>query len=139
MSATAILGNRGGQFTKRITFDGVTHGAIATVAIGTITGSIIITRMLNQCSAGLVSAAAGSISLGATGSLAGLIAATLATLIDTFEFWHDATPELGVGSVLVDRFLVPDLNYTVTDGAITAGSIDFIVDWLPNEPGSQLA
>lgn len=141
MTAAAILGNRGGQFSKRITFDGVAQGAVATVVIGTVVtnGSIIITHMVNQCVVALVSAGGGSISLGSTGSVAGLIAATLATTIDTNEFWQDATPELGVGSVLIDRYLVADLTYTVTDAVITAGSIDFTVNWLPNQPNSQLA
>lgn len=141
MTATAILGNRGGQFSKRITFDGVAQGAVGTVVIGTVitNGSIIITSMVNQCVVALVSAGGGTISLGSTGSVAGLIAATTATVIDTNEFWHDTTPELGVGSALIDRYLVADLTYTVVTAAITAGSIDFTVYWLPNQPNSQLA
>ncbi len=141
MSATAILGNQGGQFTKRITFDGVAQGAVGTVVIGTCVGngSIIITHIVNHCVVALVSAGGGTISLGSTGNVAALIAATTATTIDTNEFWQDATPELGVGSVLIDRYLVADLTYTVVTAAITAGSIDFTVNWLPNQPNSQLA
>lgn len=120
---------------KIATLDGgAGSGATGTVALFTVTGTVIA-RVIAVCGTGLVSAGAGDIEVGGTGSTAALIANTTATNIDIGEIWHDATPDKGIelSSVGVENIIAEGLNIfaTIATGDITAGELTFFVIWKP--------
>ena len=127
---------------KTLTLTGAAGlGAVAspTVDLFTVTGTVLIRNIIARCTTDLTGA--GSLSLGVVGSVAGFIAATLATTIDTDEIWQSATPTaalLAVPAACKDIIVAASVNATVSVADITAGVIAFTVIWEPLEAGSTL-
>lgn len=118
------------KFIKTVTFDGTAGaGTVGTVAVGTVTGSILFTHLTARVKTSLVGAA--TIEMGVAGNTAALIAQSTATDLDANEFWQDATPESGVSSAIVDKAVKGNLILTVGSDDITAGVIEIVGYWLP--------
>lgn len=126
-------------FRKTITFDGTSgNGATGTVAIGTVTGAILLTLGGVRCTTDLTSSS-GTISLGVAGNTAGLIASTLASDIDSGEFWQDSTPEAGISPAIVNQNVVGNIIATIGVASITAGVLEFVFFWRPFSATGNLA
>lgn len=119
------------RFLKTITFDGAaSNGAVGTVAIASVTGGVIIHRMTAFCST-LLAGDTATIELGTANNTAGLIAQTTATNIDAEEFWQDTTPETEISPVVTNQAVSANLILTVGTATITAGVIQFCIEWSP--------
>jgi len=130
---------RGRRFIKTVTFDGTAgKGAIGTVAIATVTGSVLLTYLTARCKT-LLTGATATVELGSTGNTAALIALTTATDIDADEFWQDATPELRVSPAVVDKCVATDIILTVATAAVATGVIEFVILWTPLSSDGMLA
>lgn len=120
--------------TKTITFTGAAGaGAIGQVVVYTVTGQVLIKQIIARCTTDLVGATA-TVSLGRAGSVAALIAATLATTIDAGQFWMDGTPLAGLKVVPTGlQNVLTNLNITmdVLIAAITAGVLVFDAIYVP--------
>ena len=121
---------------KTVTFTGAAGvGAVGTVALFTVTGSVIVEEIAAQCTTDLVSAGAGNVSLGVTGNTAIFIAATVATALDNPDPWVDASPtEVGavaLPTAMKQILVTASLILTVDTGDVTAGVLQFEVTWRP--------
>lgn len=129
------------NLSKTQTFDGTANnGAIGAVPLFTVTGTILIERIVPFCTVDLAGATA-TLALGVTGATALLIAATTATGIDLGMFWVDASPDLGgvaIPSGLQNIAVGANIIGTVATAAITAGVIRFDVLWRPISPDGNL-
>lgn len=116
---------------KTVTFTGAADlGAQGAVPLFTITGSVVIEKIVGNCTADLVSAGGGSLALGVTGATTLFIGATTATAIDVGEIWASTTPTAGgiaLPAALKDIAINADIIGTVATGDITAGAIDILV------------
>ncbi|MDI6808168.1 MAG: hypothetical protein QME66_04185 [Candidatus Eisenbacteria bacterium] len=98
----------------------------------TVTGEVLV-RIFGVCTTDLVSAGAGTLSVGIANNTAILIALTTATDIDAGEIWFDATPSVGdTLANLPGSFIIvngADIIETVGTADITAGQIYYICLW----------
>lgn len=128
------------RFKKTITFTGAAGlGAIGSVAVGTVTGSILLTHGAIRCTTLLASAGGGTVSAGTTNNVDALVAVTTATDIDATEFWQDATPEAEASPAIVNIAICEDVILNVLVGAITAGVLEIVFYWLPLSDDGNLA
>jgi hypothetical protein len=128
------------RFKKTVTFDGTAGaGAVGTVAVGTVTGAILITSGAVRCTTLLTTAAGATVEMGTAGNTAGLIAQTTGIDIDANEFWQDATPELRVSPAIVNIAVGGDIIITVGTDAVTAGVLEIVFYWLPLSDDGNLA
>lgn len=127
------------KFTKSITFTGAAGaGATGTVAVGTVTGSILITHLAVRCKTNLAGAA--TLEMGVAGNTAALIAQIAdATGIDAGEFWIGSTAPAGVGGAIVDKAVTGNIILTVASTNVTAGELEIVVYWLPLSEDGALA
>lgn len=140
MSALPLLTRIPNRAVKTVTFDGgAGSGAVGTVAVGTVTGRILITHLSAFCSTTLVGA--GTLALGVTGNTAGLIAEIAdATDLAANDFWIDATPaEVRAATAILDKLVSGNIFLTVGSTDITAGVVEFSMLWLPMSADGNLA
>lgn len=125
--------------SKSITYVAGTTGAIATVAIFTVTGTVAV-RIFGVCTTALTSGGVATIEVGVTGSTAILIALSTATDIIANEIWVDATPTLLVdavpAAVVIGGGL--DINQKITDATITGGVMVYYCLWEPLSAGATV-
>lgn len=118
---------------KTITFDGTAgKGAVGAVPIFTVTGQVMLEKIVAECTVDLVGA--GPISLGFTGALAGLIAATVATTIDAGTAWTSVTIgtiPIQIPALMKDWMVNANILATVTVADVTAGAIRFTAFYRP--------
>lgn len=116
---------------KTITFTGAANrGAQGSVPLFNITGSVVVEKIVGNCTADLVSAGGGTLALGVTGATTLFIGATTATAIDTGEIWATTTPTAGgiaIPAACKDIAINANIIGTVATGDITAGAIDILV------------
>lgn len=123
--------------SKLLTFTGASGlGEVAnpTCAIFTVTGEVLIEKMVPVCTVDLVSAGGGTLSNGITGSVALFLAATTATVIDVGEFWVNTTPVangVALPAAFKDIVITDSIIWTVATADITAGAIRCDVWWRP--------
>jgi hypothetical protein len=127
----------GAKRLARRTYDfDVDTGAAGTYAMFTVTGTVLV-EVFGVCQTSLTTGGgAATIELGITGNTAALIAQTLATGLDQYMTWQDATPEANPSAVdLTARsFSITngaDINLKITTADLTAGVIDFYCFWTP--------
>ena len=114
------------KVTKTVTFDGGSgSGAVGTVAIFTVTGGVWLQHMSVRCTTDLAGATA-TVEMGVSGNTASLVAQTTATDIDDGDWWHDATPEVGVSAPLADKSLEGNVIITVATAAVSAGVLEIV-------------
>lgn len=127
------------KFIKTITFvNGAGTGAIGTVALFTVVGSIFIERLTARCLTSLAGATA-TVEVGVAGNTAGLIALTTGTDIDDGDWWHDAGPEVGIGTPILNRSVEGNIIITVATANLTAGAIEFEGFYYPISADGNLA
>lgn len=130
--------------TKTITFDGTANkGAVGAVPIFTVTGEVLIEKLVPFCTTLLTEAGAtATLALGVTGSTSLFIAATNAVEIDANEFWVDTTPDangVALPATLKDIIVTDNIIATVAAQAVNAGVIRFDVLWRPLSPDGNVA
>ena len=125
--------------SKTITYAAATTGAIATVDLFTVTGSVIA-RTFAICTTALESGGVATIEVGVTGETPIIIALTTATAIIANEIWLDASP-----TVIVDALpayqIIPnglDIKQKITDATITAGVLTYYCIWEPLSSGATV-
>ena len=135
LSSGAVQANR---ITKSITYAAGTTGAnAAATAIFTVTGEILIVRLVPFCATSLEqSAGTPTLELGVVGNTDILLGATTAAAIDSGKFWLDTTPaEVGafaVPAALKDIAVTADVQCLVGGtNNISAGVIRYDLFWLP--------
>lgn len=129
------------RLTKRITFTGAAGaGAIGQVALATPSAPVYVHRIMPHCITLPVGVAA-TVSLGTAASIAALIAATIAANIAAGNYWLSAAPAanlLALPVALSGFALATPLTLDVLVANITAGVIDFEIDYEAITPGAVL-
>jgi hypothetical protein len=124
---------------KPITFDGTAdNGAIGTVALATVAGSVWIQSMAVECTT-LLAGATATIELGTANNTTGLIALTTATDIDADEYWKDASPEAEISDAIVNKLVNASLIYTIRTAGIDSGVLVASFYWLPMDSTGKLS
>jgi len=128
--------------TKTVTLDGTAgNGAVGTVAVFTVVGQVLIETLTPFCTEDLLSAGAGTMTLGIPLNPQLFIALTTATNLDNNEWWFSGTPTSGgaaVTAALKQIAITGSINITVATGDITDGTIRFEVAWRPLSSNGDL-
>ena len=111
-------------------------GAQGAYTIFTVTGDVYIQQIYGACKVALTSGGAATIELGTAAQTAIYVAQTVATDLDQYELWQDATPEANPGVIILlgRSWLAQNgVDVILTIGAfdLTAGDIDFYCNWVP--------
>lgn len=132
-----------GRSAEKLTSKSITYAAggtganAAATAIFTVTGEVLLVRLVPYCSTSLdQSAGTPTLELGVVGNTAILLGATTATAIDNGKFWLDTTPaEVGamaVPAALKDIAITANIQCLVGGtNNISAGVIRYDILWRP--------
>jgi hypothetical protein len=130
---------------KSVTFTGAANlgNAGDNVPIFDVTGEVYVEFIVAYCSSGLDEAVGGAtISLGMTGAVTALIAATNTVDVDTGEFWVDNAPDgiwvavpSGLKAFITDTDIVVACAVQDTD----TGTLEFTAYWKPLSDDGDLA
>lgn len=124
---------------KTITFDGSAgKGAVGTITVFTITGRVLIHRVLAFCTAGLFGGATATLRCGGVLDTDGLFNQISAADLDNNEWWQQATPSRGLVSLdgghdggqissQVQKMTDEDIILTVGAAVVSGGAIIFDV------------
>ncbi len=140
----ALLDNRAGPRVvyKTVAFaGGVGTGAVGTVALFTVTGSVKV-QIEATCTESLAEAAPGSatICLGYTGTTNAFIAATNALDLDAGDLWFDSTPTETIKDTATAQLAKTsigngtDILAEIATADINDGTIVFRCEWEPLLP-----
>ncbi len=130
--------------SKILTFTGAANlGAVGAVPLFTVTGEVVIEKIVPFCTTLLTEAApTATLALGITGSTGLFIAATTGTVIDADEFWVDTTSRpngFALPAALMNIVITDNIIGTVASQAVSTGVIRFDVLWRPLTGGSLVA
>ena len=123
--------------TKTVTFTGAANlGAVGAVPYFTVTGEVLVEKLVPICTVNLGEAAINStIALGVTGSTSLLIAATDAVpTITAGLFWVDTAPDangVAIPAALKDIAITDNIIATVAVQNVNAGAIRIDLLWRP--------
>lgn len=130
------------SLTKTVTFTGAAGlGAVGLIPVFDLTGLVVCVKCVAWCTDDLISAGGGSVSLGSVPNVVGLIAATVATTIDTGEMWLTTAPGVGtvsIPAVMTNAVWGSDISMDVTVSAITAGVLNFYLEYFPLSVGAAV-
>ncbi len=117
---------------KQITYTAAGDGAVGTVTLFTITGTVAL-KVIGKCTTVLTIQAGAVIEIGTALTTAGLIVQTAGDAIDADELWHDATPDASVEltSVMSKRIVSQNVIQTIGSDTIDTGVILFMGFWYP--------
>ena len=135
-----------------IAFDGAAgNGAQGTVDVFSITGRVLVTKIIGFCTESLAGATS-TIELGDTTDTNGFIAQTTATDLDVNEWWGDTTAGSTLSSMsiftvsssgqvvsLTNKAMSVDIIILVGTADCTNGTIVFDVWYTPITDGGSLA
>jgi hypothetical protein len=107
----------------------------------TVTGDVAV-RITAVCATDLASAAAGSVSVGISGTTDAIMPATTATDLDAREIWHDNAPDSEIeatGSAYRDYVIADGDDIILTCSAqIDSGVLEFVCEWRPLSSGASV-
>lgn len=134
----AAVPNQPYLMRKTVTFDGnAGNGATGSVNLFTVSGLSKVV-LIGHCTVSLVSAGGGSVAAGTAASTTGLITTTTATSItSTNNIWRDASPAALEGAAAAQN-VTGNIILTITTGAITAGTIEFLLEVTPYSTGASV-
>lgn len=119
---------------KLVEFDGETGtGAQGSVPLFTVTGAVLIDKIMAVCEEDLVGTSA-TLALGVTNATTQFIAATTATNIDVDELWVSNSPNanaIALPAICQSTLIHQDIIGTVATADITAGKIRIVVLYTP--------
>ena len=130
--------------TKTVTLTGADNlGELdaPTISVFTVTGEVLIERMVPTCIVDLVSAGGGTLIQGITGSTSLFLGATTATALDAGELWITTTPTvagLALPAAFKDIVITADIIWTVATADITAGEVRCDLWWRPLSPDGNV-
>ncbi len=130
--------------SKSVTFTGAaTLGAVGPVPLFTVTGEVIVERIVPFCTADLTEALATStLALGVTSSTALFIAATATLDINANTFWIDTAPDpygIALPAALKDIIITDNIIGTVATQATNGGTLRVDVWWKPLSADGNIA
>lgn len=130
------------RVTQTVAFDGgADSGAVGTVALFTVTGSVFV-YVIAICIENLTEAGAtATVEVGIAGITAGLISQTNAVNIDNGEVWLDNSPAaMEVFSSIGGGFIASGADIILTVGAqnVDDGTLAFYCFWTPLAAGSTV-
>jgi hypothetical protein len=114
---------------KTITFANTS----GTVLVFEVTGDVEV-EVTAICRASLQSAAAANIRLGVSGDTDAMIVDTVATALDSNQYWVDTSPTRGIEPTSARRdymIAIGDNISIVLDAQVDSGVIDFTCVWRP--------
>jgi hypothetical protein len=128
------------HFEKTVTFTGLTGAGLIneTVAVGTVTGRILIVYGCIECTTDLAGASA-TVSVGTANNVAGIVAVTTATDIDANDIWRDASPEVEISPAISNINVGANIIIDVLVANVSAGVLVFDLFWLPMSTNGNLA
>ena len=124
------------RVSATVTFTGAANlGAVGAVPLFTVTGEVVVERIVGFCTTNLTEAApTATLALGVTGSTALFIAATTATGIDADLFWVSTTPTangIAIPAAAKDIAITDNIIGTVATQAVNGGVLRVDVWWRP--------
>ena len=130
--------------TVTITFTGAAGlGAVGAVPMFTVTGEVLIERIVPFCTTLLTEAAAtATLALGVTNQTSLFINATTATGIDADEFWVDTGPDasgVALPAACKDIVITANIIGTVAAQNIDSGVLRVDVWWRPLSSDGNVA
>lgn len=130
-STTPWVSRADKKASNTVTFTGAANlGAIGTVPIFTVTGSVWITGMAIRCTTTLVGA--GSIvKLGTTNNTGVLIANTSGPAIIATYYWFSNTPVPECGPMIMNQAVDANIIMTIATANVTAGVLEFVAFYRP--------
>lgn len=127
---------------KTITFTGAAGlGAVGAVPLFTLTGRVIVDKIVAVCTVDLVSAGGGTLALGVTGATSQFVGATTATAIDAGKVWVSTTPTaaaIAIPAACKDTPIAADIIGTIATADVTAGAIVIDVWYSPLTDDGEL-
>lgn len=117
-------------------------GAAGDVPLFTVSGEILVTKIISFCTEDLVSGGGGNLILGTTNTTNLFIGATTATAVDANEYWVTTTPTRSIALPAACKdILVGNENILATVGVadVTDGTIIFDLYWLPVSESASVA
>lgn len=132
--------NRGLTTSKEVTFVAGTTGAIGTLDLFVVTGTVVV-NIFAVCSSDLTSGGAVTISVGTADSVQGLIATETATNINAGFVWvsnsSDFINDYPVSKIVTNSSTI---TQTVADATITGGVLTYYCLWTPiSQDGNVVA
>lgn len=125
--------------TNTVTYDNVLRGKTGAQVLFSVSGLVAV-RLIPRVTTDLASAGGGTLEIGTSQKTTGLIAQTVATALDQYELWNDASPDSSVELLTGFPFFIVDKDIieTVGTAAITAGVIEYNAIWFPLTPSATL-
>ena len=147
MAAMIVSGGPGvtaARAAKTVTFTGAANlGAVGAVPLFTVTGEVLIVRLVPFCTTLLTEAlATATLALGVTGSTSLFIAATTAVDIDANEFWVDTAPDangVALPAALQNIVITDNIIGTVAAQAVNGGVLRLDCHWIALSPDGNVA
>ena len=131
------------KLVKTVTFTGAAGlGAIGQVPALTFSGISYVVRLIPVCTVDLVSAGAGTVSLGRSNAVTQFLGVTTATAMDAGQYWLGTTPHtiaVGMPAGLKDFVCGTDITIDVLTGNVTAGAIAFYIEYMPISSGAEVS
>ena len=121
-------------------FTSATWNIIATHEIFIVTG-VVHVKITAHCTGNLAGATA-TVQLGVESATTNMIGVTTGTDMVAEELWYDTSPTTQIdtpANANIERIINGlDIGYEVVTAALTSGSIQFICEWKPLEPGATI-
>lgn len=129
-------------FNKAIGFDGSAgNGAVGAVTIATVTGVVLIEKIVPYNATLLSSGGSPTLALGVTGSTSLFVAATNHTALDGSKLWTSTTPTaagVAIPAAMKDVAVDSNVIVTVAVAAVSGGIIRFSILWRPLSTDGKL-
>jgi len=117
---------------KTVTFTAAGDGAVGTVTLFTVTGTVRV-RAFGVCTTSTTIQAGATVEVGIAGNLAVLIAQTAADATVAGEIWHDASPDAEIElDTVASWYYISDGNdiiLTVATNTVDSGVIEFYCEY----------
>ena len=138
MDSPVLISRAPQPYFRSIRFAVPGEGVQGIHLLGTVIGAITMHYVALRCRSTLVSAGAGTISLGSVVQLGGIIANTTATDVVFNDWWTTTSPTASVAAAITDVPFFSGLTLNVLTGDVTAGILEMSIWWSPATLGSQL-
>ena|SRR3990167_5938355 len=116
--------------SKTITYVAGTTGAIASVTLFTVTGTVIV-NIFAVCSLADLTGVNTTIEVGVTGNTAALLPLTTAVNLDVGDIWTNVTTFTKAEAVLSDKIVNSDILQEIKTTAMSGGTLTYYCFWNP--------
>ena len=118
------------------------NGAVGTITVATVTGSVYIHRIIPMVTQTHTSGGAATMTLGTATVPTGMIGSTTATTLAANEFWATTgggdVGYVNVSDTITSAIVSENIIITVGTSGLTAGTIIFDIVWEPVSAGASL-